>query len=544
MFAYHATRRALHVLLAGAALAMPLGKAEAQILRDAASRLGARLSGTTERSITGIWAASPGGGGHFLRFGTMTSAGLTGNIWVVEPTGPRVTGDLSLQRVSADRLVGPWTVEGRQLATVEITAPAGKTYLLLAVTTPRGKSTTYLRQVSAIGAAFPSIQGEAAKAAMMGEWNTPLGKLNIADEGGTITGTFQRSPGRPNIAKIYPDGTPSSEYQRWEIGMDDMGNEFTIVLSPDGQQFQASDVRGKLDGLTQWVADKIVSPPQPVPAPSPTEPTTPPRTPPPVAEAPPLPGTVQAGTFHSLEAFDVRLDEARAARDGTVHLFFTVRNDTGRDQQIGAGTFTAVMSDADGVGVREAQIWRATGDTPTQFDRPPVVAAGGEFKFRFVFTPPIVHAPLQRVSIRESDKKVLFFTVSGADPNPSRAGAPAPGGGAFKSLSKFDVRIDRLARARDGLLEAFLTLRNPGTTVETTSKGWIKLSGADADGGKATSRSALYSVRGERGNYDELPLLVYVEPGQQVRLRYVFDQAISGPITIGDGSVSQTFTAG
>jgi hypothetical protein len=253
---------------------------------------------------------------------------------------------------------------------------------------------------------------------------------------------------------------------------------------------------------------------------------------------------VQAGTFHSLEAFDVRLDEARAARDGTVHLFFTVRNDTGRDQQIGAGTFTAVMSDADGVGVREAQIWRATGDTPTQFDRPPVVAAGGEFKFRFVLTPPIVHAPLQRVSIRESDKKVLFFTVSGADPNPSRAGAPAPGGGAFKSLSKFDVRIDRLARARDGLLEAFLTLRNPGTTVETTSKGWIKLSGADADGGKATSRSALYSVRGERGNYDELPLLVYVEPGQQVRLRYVFDQAISGPITIGDGSVSQTFTAG
>lgn len=440
----------------------------------------------------------------------------------------------------------------RQPVSISIAPDRSYVTLVASIGTEGAKHVTFGQRTPSIGTAPVERTTAATAAAMIGNWSTPHGQLAIAsgDEPTRLHGAFSKPGAATDGVRIIGQVNPGGSAQSWFIGPYNSGRNFHMRLSPDGKLLYAFAGGGPEDWVNAvplWQATRagVATSPAPaqVPVPAPVPAPTP-APPPVVVEAPPLPATVQAGTFHHLEAFDVRLDETRAARDGTVYLFFTVRNDSGRDQQIGAGTFTAVMSDADGVGVREAQIWRASGETPTQFDRPPVVPAGGEFKFRFVLTPPIVHAPLQRVSIRESDRKVLFFSVAGADQNPSRASAPAQGGGAFKSLSKLDVRIDRVGRARDGLLEAFLTLRNPGTAVETTSKGWIKLSGTDADGGKATSRSALYSVRGERGNYDELPLLIYVEPGQQVRLRYVFDQAISGPLTVGDGTVSQTFTAG
>lgn len=101
------------------------------------------------------------------------------------------------------------------------------------------------------------------------------------------------------------------------------------------------------------------------------------------------------------------------------------------------------------------------------------------------------------------------------------------------------MRIDRVAKARDGLIEVFVTLRNPGPKVQTTSKGWIKFTATDADGTQATTRSALYPVRGPRAA--ELPLLIAIAPGGEARLRYVFEVPVSGPITAIDGSIKQVF---
>ncbi|MGH6998691.1 MAG: hypothetical protein ACREEO_10860, partial [Phenylobacterium sp.] len=163
-----------------------------------------------------------------------------------------------------------------------------------------------------------------------------------------------------------------------------------------------------------------------------------------------------------------------------MHVFFTVRNTTKSDRSIGAGVFKAVMTDADGVGVSESQIWRASADAPESFPSTPVVAAGGELKFRFVMSPPSQTAPLSAVAIRESDAKSLVFDTSGATGVGQVVAAPPGGSGPFKELSKLDVRIDAVSRARDGKLEVFLTLRNPSAKVQTTSKGWIKLSAQDA----------------------------------------------------------------
>jgi hypothetical protein len=259
-----------------------------------------------------------------------------------------------------------------------------------------------------------------------------------------------------------------------------------------------------------------------------------------------LPDAAQAGVFHHLGEYDVRFDEARAARDGRVHTFFTVRNASGRAQSFGAGALVAVMTDADGVGVRESQAYRAGGDEPVLFSPSPIIPAGGELRVRYVLAPTTVHGPLRRVSVREyGETKMLAFALpQGADPGATAAQAPVPGGGGFKPLSVFDVRIDRVAPARDGKLEAFLTLRNPSARLQSVGSGGIKLSAANADGAKATTRSALYSVRGERGQYDELPSLVWVEPTGETRLRYVFEEGISGAITMTDGTAIQTFTPG
>lgn len=287
------------------------------------------------------------------------------------------------------------------------------------------------------------------------------------------------------------------------------------------------------------------TPPTAEPAPSPSPPVAQPPAPtPPIVQRPsaPVAGTVQAGVFHQLERFDVRVDEVRAARDGKVHLFMTVANKSGGARSIGQGTFTAVMSDVDGVGILTETVWRADGDEPKTFDVPPTVQPGGEFKVRYVLQPSAVHGPLARIGVRESDKKVLFFDARAGDPGSEASAPPPPGGGAFKSLSKLDVRIDRAGPARDGRFETFLTLRNPTRSPQSASAAAVRLTGTNSDGSPVTARYALYSARGERGENDALPVPVYVEAGGEMRVRYVFDDASNGALTVTDGTVTQTFT--
>jgi hypothetical protein len=126
---------------------------------------------------------------------------------------------------------------------------------------------------------------------------------------------------------------------------------------------------------------------------------------------------------------------------------------------------------------------------------------------------------------------------------PQRLPAPPAGGGAFKPLSKFDLRIDNIAPARDGMLEAFVTFRNPGRDWRYLSEGVFQLRGTDRDGAILSTRSQFYTVRGERGA-DRMPAGMYVEPGAETRLRLIWERPVNGPIKVSDGTVEQIFTAG
>jgi hypothetical protein len=247
---------------------------------------------------------------------------------------------------------------------------------------------------------------------------------------------------------------------------------------------------------------------------------------------------------HALDDFDVRVDQMAPARDGAVNVFVTVKNKSGKEKYISTAAFLTVqLTDSDGVSVRQNQMYRATAEGSELLPAGMTLPADGELKGRFTITPPEVHGPLRTVSIRQSDKKAVWFDASGADANPSASPAPPAGGGAFKPLSKFDLRIDNIVPARDGMLEAFVTLRNPGRDWRYLSEGQLKLSGTDRDGAILGTRSQFHTVRGERGN-DRMPAGMYVEPGAETRLRLIWDRPVSGPIKVSDGTVEQVFTAG
>lgn len=317
-------------------------------------------------------------------------------------------------------------------------------------------------------------------------------------------------------------------------------SDVVLTFDPERQTFTGVSQAQGNTSKSNWNGQRAAAQaPAPQPAPPPVQTPVPTLAPTPASPGRPV---AQAGVFHELEDFDVRFDRAVAARNGSVHVFLTVRNTTRANRSIGAGVFKAVMTDIDGVGVSESQIWRATSDAPESFSATPVVAPGDEFSFRFVMSPASRVSPLSAVAIRESDAKSIVFDVSGVTVGQAAPPAAGAGSGAFKALSELDVRIDGVARGRDGRMEVFLTLRNPGDRMRTTSKGWIKISAQGPDGARITTRSALYPIRGPRAA--ELPLLVYIEPGREARLRYLFEASVSGPMTISDGSIEQVFTAG
>lgn len=394
-------------------------------------------------------------------------------------------------------------------------------------------------EYAAAGTATSSMFG-----AWLGEWKIGNDVLTVSSQGRLLTGTLHdasRSTMRARIVFLNAPNAPTQLYGVWQSPGIERYEGGTLAISLQGAKAFAGsryDALGRETPLSGSRGGQGESAPAPRPTP---QPAPRPAPPPPAAE----PDLLPAGVFHALESFDVRLDEARAGRDGRLHVFVTVRNRSGRSFYMSSGPLRVVATDADGVGVEaETRPYRATGEEAKAFDEIPTIPAGGEFRMRYAIDLPDVHGPLRRVSFRESAKKALVFDVAHADPGASPASAPAVGRGAFKPLSKFDLRIDNVVAARDGRIEAFVTLRNTTRDVQSTSKGDLRLESANADGAKVTSVSALYSVRGERGRYDELPLLVYVEPGGEIRLRYVFDEAISGAITVTDGRVRQVFTPG
>ncbi len=252
------------------------------------------------------------------------------------------------------------------------------------------------------------------------------------------------------------------------------------------------------------------------------------------------------GRFQPLKFVSARIDGGGPAQDGMLHFLVTLKNTSTSPQHVNISGYSAILSDADGLGVGTSTLYRADGEPPATFDRSPTLSPGGELKVRFVVRPIEGGAPPQRLTVRESGSAPATFDVTPISVAGQSAAAPTTGRGAsadFKPLGDFDVRFDGMQTARDGLgVEAFVTFRNVTSAVQTIPIGGVRLMLADAGGAGAPDWGQLWPARGIRGR--ALMQSVRVEPGAEARVRYAFREGPSVPATqvsITYGRATQTF---
>jgi hypothetical protein len=129
------------------------------------------------------------------------------------------------------------------------------------------------------------------------------------------------------------------------------------------------------------------------------------------------------------------------------------------------------------------------------------------------------------------------------DPTPAQGVDTALPTGPFKKLSRLNVRVDRSAPGHDGRYEVFVTYRNLSRDQQQLTGAGYRLAGVTANGSYETAEQTLYLATGERSNDRKLPYPFWVAPnGGEVRVRYVFQRTPHGPLTVTDGTESQTFT--
>jgi hypothetical protein len=106
----------------------------------------------------------------------------------------------------------------------------------------------------------------------------------------------------------------------------------------------------------------------------------------------------------------VRFEKAEVARDMELHVFFVVKNVSAADQTITPGTFVPVLINQDGEGITSRAVYRASGETPTEFR--PTVPVNGEVRVRYVFRPDPNTAQPRTMTLEAFGETKLTFDVS------------------------------------------------------------------------------------------------------------------------------------
>jgi hypothetical protein len=112
----------------------------------------------------------------------------------------------------------------------------------------------------------------------------------------------------------------------------------------------------------------------------------------------------------------------------------------------------------------------------------------------------------------------------------------------LQPLKRLQVKLERSAPGRDGRTEVVATFRNPNKDIEMLTAAGYRLMGPNSQGSFVTARYALYSASGVRDDNQPLPIPYRVGPGAEVQVRYVFEDAPVGDLTITDGDASHVFT--
>ncbi|WP_199193085.1 hypothetical protein [Allosphingosinicella deserti] len=130
------------------------------------------------------------------------------------------------------------------------------------------------------------------------------------------------------------------------------------------------------------------------------------------------------------------------------------------------------------------------------------------------------------------------------DPAPQPAPPSIPTGGGFKSLGKWDVRLDRIDLPRDDeLVHVYLTFRNATRGVLWQTQGiQVRLGGDDG----VTEQNG-QSLRAVEGPLRQFPAPPAVDPGTELPAKFVFSRregANPSSVTVIEGDKRVAFTSG
>lgn len=156
------------------------------------------------------------------------------------------------------------------------------------------------------------------------------------------------------------------------------------------------------------------TPPQPEP-PQPVPPRPAPPAPTPPQPAPPTSGGTTvggSGGFQGIsQTWDIQFEGARVERGSEIHVFVSVKNRSTSDQSITPGTFIPNLSNQDGEVITSRAVYRASGDTPTEFR--PTVPVNEAVRVRFIFRPEAGTAQPRGFTLESFGHRKLTFDVSG-----------------------------------------------------------------------------------------------------------------------------------
>jgi hypothetical protein len=132
-------------------------------------------------------------------------------------------------------------------------------------------------------------------------------------------------------------------------------------------------------------------------------------------------------------------------------------------------------------------------------------------------------------------------------PAPAQGPAPAPSpveSAGFRSLRKFDVRVDRVVSARDAQrVDVFVTVKNASAQPQYIPSGTLQVMLEDSAGVAKQNGQVLRPTEAGREHFASTPV---VAPGRELRVKYSFhpDTGTSpSRVTIMEGDKSADFPA-
>jgi hypothetical protein len=246
--------------------------------------------------------------------------------------------------------------------------------------------------------------------------------------------------------------------------------------------------------------------------------------------AAPIAGT--GSGFRTLGEWGVRIESTRVARKNQVEVVAVFKNLLRKERLLDASIPDMVLTDSDGVGIRNiGNLYKPDGDPemePEKIVGSVPVAPGATTRILSLFIIPAGETPLKTLTVFGPLVKPLTFNVSGLMLPEQVAAVSVPPRGAaggtaeFTDFGVYGLRFDGARKGRNGSLQIFLTAKSMEKTAWRSHPTYsLDVAVVDADGATIKANGNLYRASGEGLEMQRIQHGVFIVPGGETMLCYV-----------------------